>query len=197
MIGIAVDHAAGAERQVPFAGRLPWGCSFTEVGGQALGVDFSLQTRIKLKDSPTELVDLDFLHVEPLPVVQAVLDAFAELGYLERHSEVMDGRIADTEQYLHVTQTVFVTDPGGGRGDLSALELAFHTNPVGTICHVRRAAQAVYTWEDKPDTVWFPAAHHEVGHADLTARAAKALADLELHYSRPPRKGRRRPSEED
>ncbi|MFF4758488.1 hypothetical protein [Streptomyces sp. NPDC001292] len=51
---------------------------------------------------------------------------------------------------------------------------------MGTICHLRRAAPDMFTWETKPDTVWFPAAHHEVGHADLTARAAQALEDLKL-----------------
>ncbi|MFJ8016514.1 sporulation protein [Streptomyces sp. NPDC096339] len=187
--GVRFEIPAGTERQIPFDGRLPWYSPFTDFDGRALGVDFALRTRIALKDAAgTVLTDTDFLHVDPLPAVAAALDAFGELGYLERHSHLVKDRIKHSESYAEAYQPIFVSDPTGGRTDFPELELAFDTNPVGTICHVRTAAPHVFEWERKPGTVWFPVAHHEVGRADVTARAAKALDELADLYRRHPKK---------
>ncbi|MFB6522956.1 sporulation protein [Streptomyces sp. NPDC056401] len=191
------DVPAGTERQVPVTGRLPWSVPFTDFAGRALGIDLSLRTRIILGDgakdgAKTVLTDTDFLHVEPLPAVRAVLDAFGELGYLERYSHLVKDQIKGSEQIAEEFQPVFLTDPGGGRTDFPELELAFDTNPVGTICHLRLPAPDVFTWDAKPGTVCFPAAHHEVPYADLTARAARALEDLAELYRRSPKKARAR-----
>ncbi|MCX5124546.1 sporulation protein [Streptomyces sp. NBC_00347] len=187
------DVPAGTERQVPVTGRLPWSVPFTDFAGRALGIDLSLRTRIVLgDDAETVLTDTDFLHVDPLPAVRAVLDAFGELGYLERYSHLVKDQIKGSEQIAEEFQPVFLTDPSGGRTDFPELELAFDTNPVGTICHLRLPAPDVFTWDAKPGTVWFPAAHHEVPYADLTARAARALEDLAEFYRRRPKKARAR-----
>ncbi|MER5761565.1 sporulation protein [Streptomyces sp. NPDC002082] len=187
------DVPAGTERRVPVTGRLPWSVPFTDFAGRALGIDLSLRTRIVLGDEArTVLTDTDFLHVDPLPAVRAVLDAFGELGYLERYSHLVKDQIEGSEQIAEEFQPVFLTDPSGSRMDFPELELAFDTNPVGTICHLRLPAPDVFTWDAKPGTVWFPAAHHEVPYADLTARAARALEDLAEFYRRRPKKARAR-----
>jgi sporulation-control protein len=189
---VRFDVPAGTERQVPFTGRLPWYTPFTDFDGRALGVDFSLRTRIVLNDgADTVLTDTDFLHVDPLPAVEAALDAFGELGYLERYSHLVKDQIKDSESISEEYQPVFLSDPSGGRADFPELELAFDSNAVGTICHLRASAPDVFAWDDKPGTVWFPVAHHEAGKADVTARAARALEELAAFYRRNPKKARR------
>ncbi|MFE2558980.1 hypothetical protein ACFXGT_23725 [Streptomyces sp. NPDC059352] len=120
----------------------------------------------------------------------AALDAFGELGYLERHSHLVKDQIKHSESISEEFQPVFVSDPSGDRTDFPELELAFDTNPVGTICHVRASAPDVFEWDRKPGTVRFPVTHHEVGRADVTARAARAVEELADFYRRRPKKAR-------
>lgn len=70
----------GEEVVVPFAVRLPWATPFTEMAGRALGVVLELRTRVDgtaLRTGSDEAL----LHVSPLPMQEAVLDAFSGHGY--------------------------------------------------------------------------------------------------------------------
>ncbi|MFI6644777.1 sporulation protein [Streptomyces sp. NPDC050504] len=174
----SLDVAPGAEERSAFGGRLPWECPVTELGGRALGVDVSLTTKLSWEsDSPVK--DLDFLHIAAPPVYEAVLDAFAEEGYRVEGSQLMDEYIPDVEANHGLHQVFFLGNPT--RADrFGELEVVFFQNAVGVLVFVRRAARSVYEWEEKPPHRTFPAAHHEVGQADLGERVREALTTLTL-----------------
>jgi sporulation-control protein len=171
----------GEERRLTFSQRLPWETPVTELGGRALGVALTVRSRIVLGDEDEGRdVDVDLLHVSAPPLHEAVLDAFAEEGYLCDSAYVVDGDVPDTEQRLGIHQTFLLTGHAPGPGRPEGLEVTFQTNAVGALVHVRRAASDAGYWEDKPPARRFPAAHHEVGHADWRTQVRRTLDELVL-----------------
>ncbi|MFD8595861.1 sporulation protein [Kitasatospora sp. NPDC059646] len=183
---LAVDDycfelAAGEEHQVRFRRELPWECPFTEYDGQGLG--FGVGVRAVLRTVPARKGGIRHripLRVPPTAAPAAAVAAFGALGRTERSARVIDERIPGSGQLYQGHQSVFLTDPAGERQGYGHLELSFVTNEVGALVHLRRAAPGKYKWKSRPPTVTFPVAHHEVGYADLTARAAAALEELRL-----------------
>ncbi|TXS81056.1 sporulation protein [Streptomyces sp. sk2.1] len=172
------DVEPGTEQRVPFNGRLPWECPVTELGGQALGVDVSLTTRLRW-ESESPVRDLDFLHIVAPPLYEAVLETFAEEGYRVDGSQLIDSYIPDVEAHQGLYQIFFVNNPANP-GRFGELEVVFHQNVVGAMVYVRRAARSVFEWEEKPPVRSFPAAHHEVGQVGFGERVRGALAELAL-----------------
>ncbi|MGI5459293.1 sporulation protein [Streptomyces sp. CA-249302] len=171
----------GREQRLTFARRLSWETPVSELGGRALGVVLSVKSELHLDDSGQGAdVDDDLLHVSALPLHEAVLDAFAEEGYLCDSAFVVEGDLPDAEQHLGVHQTFLLTGHGPGQGRPEQLEVTFQTNAVGAMVHVRRAAPHERYWDDKPATRRFPAAHHEVGQVDWRPRVRKVLDELVL-----------------
>lgn len=180
-----VTLRAGEERRLTFSERLPWETPLSELGGRALGVALSVQSRITRDDDDegTE-VDDDLLHIGPLPLHEAILDVFAEEGYLCDSADVVEGDVPGTEQRLGIIQTFRLTGHAPGPGRPDALEVTFQTNAVGATVHVRRAAPDERYWEDKPTARRFPAAHHEVGTVDWRPRIHEVLSGLPFPYDR-------------
>lgn len=90
--------------------RLPWETPVSELAGRALGVVLSVRTEITLGGNrAASEVDDDLLHVSALPLHEAVLDAFAEEGYLCDSALVLEGHVRDTEQRLGIHQTFPLT----------------------------------------------------------------------------------------
>ncbi|MCI3271261.1 sporulation protein [Streptomyces cylindrosporus] len=170
----------GEEKRLTFTERLSWETPVSEVGGRAVGVTLWVKTELSLRDGSRSAADNDLLHVSALPLHEAVLDAFAEEGYFCDSAHLVDSYIPETEQHRGFYETFVLTDraPGGGRPE--QLEVVFHTNPVGAMTYVRRAALDERDWADKPPTRCFPAAHHEVGQADWGPRVRKVLEELVL-----------------
>ncbi|MEU6348423.1 sporulation protein [Streptomyces sp. NPDC047072] len=172
----------GEERRLTFSQRLPWETPLTELGGRALGTALSVRSRITRGDDDGVDVDDDLLHVSALPLHEAVLDVFAEEGYLCESARVDEGDVPDTEQRLGIVQTLLLTGHVPGRPD--ALEVTFQTNAVGATVHVRRAAPDERHWEDKPPARRFPLAHHEVDTVEWRDRVLDALGELPLPDNR-------------
>ncbi|MEU6669628.1 sporulation protein [Streptomyces sp. NPDC046727] len=171
----------GEEQRLTFSERLPWEAPVSELGGRALGVVLSMKSTFRRdwNDDGTE-VDDDLLHLSALPLHEAVLDAFAEEGYYCDSAYVIDSYIPKVEQHRGFYQTFLLTDRSPGAGRPEQLEVVFHTNVVGALVHVRRAAPDVRDWDRKPPVRRFPAAHHEVGHVDWRPQARKVLEELAL-----------------
>lgn len=174
----SLDVAPGGEERVPFTGTLPWECPVTELGGQALGVDVSLTTKLDW-ESESPVRDLDFLHIAAPPLYEAILDAFAEEGYRVEGSQIIDQYIPDVEAHRGIHQIFFIGNPTR-RDRFAELEVVFLQNQVGVMTFVRRAARSTYEWEEKPPARTFPAAHHEVGKVDLGERVRNTLTTLTL-----------------
>jgi sporulation-control protein len=171
----------GEERRLTFSQRLPWETPPSELGGRALGVALSVRSRITRGDGDDGIdVDDDLLHVSALPLHEAVLDLFAEEGYLCDAAEVVEGDVPGTEQRLGIIQTFLLTGHAPGPDRPDALEVTFQTNAVGAMVHVRRAAPDVRDRDSKPPARRFSAAHHEAGHVDWRPQIRKTLGELAL-----------------
>ncbi|MEU9169700.1 sporulation protein [Streptomyces sp. NPDC048420] len=177
-----VTLRAGEERRLTFSQRLPWETPLSELGGRALGVALSVKSRITRGDDEEGGIDVDddLLHVAPLPLHEAILDLFAEEGYLCDSADVVESDVPGTEQRLGIIQTFRLTGHAPGQDRPEALEVTFQTNAVGAMIHVRRAAPDERHWEDKPPARRFPAAHHEVGTVDWRPQVRKVLSELTL-----------------
>lgn len=70
----------GERRGVPFTVVLPWETPLTHLHGQALGVVLGVRTELAVA-AARDKGDVDPLTVAPLPVQEAVLEAFGQLGF--------------------------------------------------------------------------------------------------------------------
>jgi sporulation-control protein len=179
-----VTLRAGEERRLTFSRRLPWETPPSELGGRALGGTLSVQSRLMRGEDDGIDVDDDLLHVSALPLHEAILDLFAEEGYLCASADVVEGDVPDTEQRLGIIQTFLLTGHGPGPDRPDALEAVFQTNAVGAMVHVRCAAPDVRHWEDKPPARRFPAAHHEIGTVDWRPQVHRVLREVTLPDAR-------------
>ncbi|WP_225834506.1 sporulation protein [Streptomyces sp. NK08204] len=171
----------GKEQRLTFCERLPWETPVSELGGRALGVVLSVKSRLRRdwNDEGAD-VDNDLLHISALPLHEAVLEAFAEEGYYCDSAYVVGSYIPEVEQRHGFHQSFVLTDRSPGPGRPEQLEVVFHTNVVGALVHVRRAAPDERAWDRKPPVRRFPAAHHEVGHVSWRPQVRKALEELVL-----------------
>lgn len=169
----------GEEQRLTVSQPLSWETPVSELGGRAFGVVLSVRTELVLGGNRAG-VDDDLLHVTALPLHEAVLDAFADEGYLCDSAEVVEGDVPRTEQRVGIYQTLLLTGHAPGPGRPERLEVTFQPNAVGALVHVRRAAPHGRYWEDKPPARRFPAAHHEVGQVDWRPQVSKTLQELAL-----------------
>jgi sporulation-control protein len=172
----------GEEHRFTFVERLPWETPVSELGGRALGVVLTVQSDLSVGDDWDRVEDVgnDLLHVSALPLHEAVLDAFVEEGYFCDSAYVVDSCIPGAEQHHGFFQTFVLADRAPGPGRPEQLEAVFHTNAVGAMIHVRRAALDVRDWSRKPPARRFPAAHHEVGNVDWRPQVRRTLGELAL-----------------
>ncbi|MGP2435671.1 sporulation protein [Streptomyces sp. JW3] len=154
----------GEEVVVPFTIRLPWATPFTEVAGRALGVVLELRTRVD--DSALRTgSDHDLLHVSPLPLHEALLDAFAGHGYTCEAGRLVNEWIPDVDQPFVFYQSLELRDRTTDRIGTD-LELVLLTNAVGCEILLRRAGHGVLPWREKPPARRFLAAHHDLERTD-------------------------------
>jgi sporulation-control protein len=98
--------AAGEDRAVPFRLPVPWETPITTVYGRPLpGMVMGVRTELEVTGG-RDKGDLDPVAIEPLPVQQAILDAFAELGFRFKSADVEPGVIYGIQQQLPVYQEI-------------------------------------------------------------------------------------------
>ncbi|SEK56811.1 sporulation-control protein [Blastococcus sp. DSM 46786] len=120
---------AGEQRSIPFGFDVPWQCPFTTVGQWHLrGMRVGLRTRVDIPGG-VDPGDLDAVHVRPLPVQVAVLEALERLGFSFRGADVEKGRVRGSE--LPFYQEVEFWPPRELRGRINELEVTFLTDHQG------------------------------------------------------------------
>ncbi|GAA3059224.1 hypothetical protein GCM10017562_25290 [Streptomyces roseofulvus] len=168
----------GEERRVPFSERLKWETPPNETRGERLGVSIGVRTEVHAPGVKAA-TDLDPVRVETLPLHEAVLDAFAADGYALESSRVHESSPPRPEYHLYVWQGFRLVDRRGGEGRPPRVELAFHTNAVGSEIFLRRFREGGdHYWDNQPKALRFVAAHHEVGSRDFGADARQWLESL-------------------
>ncbi|MGW2295308.1 sporulation protein [Streptomyces violaceorubidus] len=122
----------GAEepRSVPFRVALPWETPITELYGQPLGIVLGVRTELAVAGAKDK-GDLDQLTVTALPVQEAVLEAFGQLGFGFRSADLEYGHIGGTGQQLPFYQEIELVPAPEYAHRLNEVELTFLAAPGG------------------------------------------------------------------
>lgn len=122
----------GAEetRSVPFQVALPWETPVTELHGRPLGIVLGVRTELGVAGAKDK-GDLDALTVTALPVQEAVLEAFGQLGFGFRSADLEYGHIGGTGQQLPFYQEIELLPAPQYAHQLNEVELTFLAGPGG------------------------------------------------------------------
>ncbi|MFB9445618.1 sporulation protein [Dactylosporangium vinaceum] len=130
----AAEHftvRAGATESVPFRLSVPWETPITSVYGQHLrGMVMGVHTELEVAGG-RDKGDLDPVAITPLPVHQAILDGFAELGFRFKKADVEHGFIQGVPQQLPCYQEIEFLAAPQYADRIGEVELTFLTNPRG------------------------------------------------------------------
>ncbi|MFR9722833.1 sporulation protein [Streptomyces sp. MS19] len=170
-VGGGFRLAEGQSYEVPFSLPVPWETPITELYGQPLGIVLGVRTELAVAGA-VDKGDLDPLLVRPLPVQEAVLEAFGQLGFGFRSADLELGRIGGTGQTLPFYQEIELTPPAQYAGAMREVEISFIASPAGL---------EVVLEADKRGG-WFSSGHDAVnrfavGHGDVGAVDFTALVD--------------------
>ncbi|MCX4662989.1 sporulation protein [Streptomyces sp. SID4919] len=123
-LGGAFELQAGAVHAVQFGLEIPWETPITHFGGQHLrGMNIGVTTELEIARA-VDSGDLDPIQVHPLPAQQAILDAFAQLGFRFKNADMERGHIRGTRQKLPFYQEIEFLPPQQYHG-LNQVELSF------------------------------------------------------------------------
>lgn len=119
----------GVRHSLPFRFAVPWETPLTHVFGQHLrGMVMGVRTELSVARA-VDSSDLDPVAVHPLPAQEALLDAFAALGFRFHTADVERGRIHGVHQLLPFFQEIeFYPPPQYARG-INQLEVTFVARP--------------------------------------------------------------------
>ncbi|MEU9554065.1 sporulation protein [Streptomyces fumanus] len=166
-VGGGFRLAEGAEHTVPFSVPLPWETPVTELYGQDLGIVLGVRTELAVAGA-RDKGDLDRLTVGPLPVQEAVLEAFGQLGFGFRSADLEYGRIGGTGQQLPFYQEIELTPAPQYAHQVNEIELTFLAHP-GGVEVVLEADKRGGLFTEGHDAL----ARFTVGHQDVRDWAAE------------------------
>ncbi|GAA0923257.1 sporulation protein [Streptomyces thermoalcalitolerans] len=129
-VGGGFRLAEGEQRSVPFSVTLPWETPITELHGQPLGIVLGVRTELAVAGA-RDKGDLDPLAVAPLPVQEAILEAFGGLGFGFKSADLEYGRIGGTGQQLPFYQEIELTPPPQYAHQVNEVEVTFLAHPGG------------------------------------------------------------------
>jgi sporulation-control protein len=119
---------AGQLVSIPFRLQIPWETPITAVGGSPLPrMSVGVRTELLIAGAPDK-GDLDPLLVSPLPSQNKVLDAFGQLGFSFRSTDVEVGRLPGVPQELGCYQEIEFFPPAQFAGRMNQVELTFVAN---------------------------------------------------------------------
>ncbi|MFG3473946.1 sporulation protein [Streptomyces chengbuensis] len=177
--GFRLDR--GARHVVPFAMTVPWETPVTELHGQALGVVLGVRTELGVAGA-RDKGDLDLLAVRPLPVQEAVLEAFGQLGFGFRSADIVYGHLGGA---LPFHQEIELTPPPQHARAVDEVEVTFLAGPGGMEVVLRADGRGGLFAGGHDAVGRFTVAHEEAGHADWNARVGTWLHYLLEHRSSP------------
>ncbi|RZU46516.1 sporulation-control protein [Krasilnikovia cinnamomea] len=121
--------AEGQHTSIPFSVPLPWETPITAVYGQHLhGMTMGVRTEVSIAHA-IDKGDLDPVQVHPLPAQQAILDAFAQLGFRFKSADLEHGHIRGSQQTLPFYQEIEFYAAAQYAHACTQVELTFVTSP--------------------------------------------------------------------
>lgn len=130
-IGGGFRLGEGESHSVPFAVPVPWEIPFSELHGEPLGITLGVVTDLELSGA-RDKGDFDALAVRPLPVQEAVLEAFGQLGFGFRSADLELGHINGTGQRLPFYQEIELIPAPAYAHRLNEVEVTFLAHAGGT-----------------------------------------------------------------
>jgi sporulation-control protein len=129
-VGGGFRLAEGEQRNVPFTVTLPWETPISVLHGQPLGIVLGVRTELGVAGAKDKS-DLDPLTVRPLPVQEAILEAFGQTGFGFKSADLEYGRIGGTGQQLPFYQEIELTPPPRYAHAVNEIEVTFLAAPEG------------------------------------------------------------------
>jgi sporulation-control protein len=121
----------GSTHTLPFSMDIPWETPITSIYGQHLhGMTMGVHTELSVAKA-VDKTDIDAVHITPLPLQTAILDAFLRLGFRFSRADLEQGRIHGVHQTLPFYQEVEFHPSPAYQGRIRALEVTFVTGPQG------------------------------------------------------------------
>ncbi|WP_432072531.1 sporulation protein [Streptomyces wuyuanensis] len=181
-VGGGFRLAEGEQRSVPFSVTLPWEAPITELHGQSLGVVLGLRTELAVAGA-RDRGDLDQVHVRPLPVQEAILEALGQLGYGFKSADLELGRIGGTGQQLPFYQEIELTPPPEYAHVVSEVELTFLANPEGMEVVLEADKRGGLFSEGHDALNRHVVSHEGAGHRDWNAVVGSWIRRLVDHHA--------------
>lgn len=172
-----VRVAAGRLVSIPFQLRLPWEAPITAVGGTALpGISVGVRTELVIAGAPDK-GDLDPVLIHPLPSQDKVLDAFGQLGFTFRGTDVQAGRLPGVPHELDCRQELAFFPPSRFAGEVYQVGLTFVAKPE-ELHVVLQAGERHNTFSSAGDVGHLRLSHDEARLTDWAAAISGWLAQV-------------------
>ncbi|AZM47483.1 sporulation protein [Streptomyces sp. WAC 06738] len=171
--------------EVPFSLVLPWETPITELHGQSLGLPLGVRTELAVAGA-RDAGDLDPLAVRPLPVQEAVLEAFGQLGFAFTSADLELGHIPGTGQQLPFYQEIELAPGPQFAHAMQEVEVTFLASPGGMEVVLEADKRGGMFSAGHDALARFTVSHHDVAQADWTALVDSWVKQLAEHRGAPP-----------
>ncbi|MFG3162760.1 sporulation protein [Streptomyces sp. NPDC048232] len=160
-VGGGFRLGAEASHSVPFHVTLPWETPITELYGQPLGIVLGVRTELAVAGAKDK-GDLDPLTVTALPVQEAVLEAFGQLGFGFRSADLEYGHIGGSGQQLPFYQEIELAPAPQYAHQLNEIEVTFLTGPGGLEVVLEADKRGGFLSPGQDAVTRFTVGHHDV-----------------------------------
>jgi sporulation-control protein len=121
----------GEQRDLPFSFPVPWETPVTSMYGQRLhGMTMGVRTELQVAKA-VDKGDLDEVAIHPLPVQEAILDAFNRLGFRFKKADIESGGIHGVRQQFPFYQEIEFYAAPQYAGSINEVEVTFIADPTG------------------------------------------------------------------
>ncbi|MGW2347027.1 sporulation protein [Streptomyces sp. NPDC001661] len=181
VVGGGFRLVAGAEHSVPFTVTLPWETPITELYGQPLGIALGVRTELSVAGAKDK-GDLDQLAVGPLPVQEAILEAFGQLGFGFTSADLEYGHIGGTGQQLPFYQEIELAPSPQYAHAVKEIELTFLATPGGMEVVIEADKRGGLLSGGHDAVTRFTVAHEDAGRSDWNAVVDGWVRELVEHH---------------
>lgn len=165
---------------MPFEVTLPWETPVNQLHGEPLGIHLGVRTEVDVAGAKDK-GDFDPFAVRPLPVQEAVLEAFGQLGFGFRSADLELGHVNGSGQQLPFYQEIEIIPAPAYSDRLNEIEVTFLAHPGGTEIVLEADGRGGSGVDDALNR--HTVGHDEVAHTDWNTVVAGWVDQLASRYS--------------